>query len=78
MKIPKSAYYISLFISSIFGTLFYTVAPMLISIAIVKCFVLSGIWIGPIAFVIYVFMQEWQKTKAALRLFGINGEDEDE
>lgn len=78
MKVPKFAYYISLLITTIVATLFYTIAPLLIAMAAVVCLGLSGIWIGPIAFVIYVFMLEWQKAKAALRLFGIRTEDDED
>lgn len=80
MKISKFWYNLSLIISTFFGTLFYTLLPFLVAMAIVMFFGIPAYFLGPIMLVIYVWMSEWNKMKSAMNLLGVftDGDEDDE
>ena len=63
MKVPKSAFYMSLLISTILAVIIYAGIPFVIAGLIIILFNLSNIWVGPLMVAIYIFMREWSELK---------------
>lgn len=77
MKVPKSAFYISLLISTILAVIIFAGIPFVIAGLIIVLFNLSNMWIGPLMVAIYIFMQEWSELKGVLIANGITTDEED-
>lgn len=77
MKVPKSAFYISLLISTILAVIIFAGIPFVIAGLIIVLFNLSNMWIGPLMVVIYIFMREWDELKGVLIANGITTDEED-
>lgn len=76
MKVPKSAFYISLLISTILAVIIFAGIPFVIAGLIIVLFNLSNMWIGPLMVAIYIFMQEWSELKGVLIANGITTDEE--
>ena len=77
MKVPKSAFYISLLISTILAVIIFAGISFVVAGLIIILFNLSNIWLGPLMVVIYIFMQEWSELKGVLIANGITTDEED-
>lgn len=77
MKVPKSAFYISLLISTILAVIIFAGIPFVIAGLIIVLFNISNMWIGPLMVAIYIFMQEWSELKGVLIANGITTDEED-
>lgn len=77
MKVPKSAFYMSLLISTIPAVIIYAGIPFVIAGLIITLFNLSNIWVGPLMVAIYIFMREWGELKGVLIASGITTDEED-
>lgn len=77
MKVPKISYHISVFISTIVATLYYTVLPFIVGTAAVMCLQLDKFWTAIIMLILYVYMSERKKITSALTLMGFEVDDGD-
>lgn len=77
MKVPKSAFYASLFLSTILAVIIFAGIPFVIAGLIIILFNLSNVWLGPLMVAIYIFMREWGELKGVLIANGITTDEED-
>lgn len=77
MKVPKSAFYMSLLISAILAVIIYAGISFVVAGLIIILFNLSNVWLGPLMVVIYIFMQKWSELKGIFIANGITTDEED-